>query len=104
MTQPLKAPCGDGDEYNFNEKVQCGQSGTVGDKLVNLTDVDHVVAAKHLSFDGIHHSNTANKVVARAFLDGTHIVSSGASIACLIIHDLMEGLRELSTNNLCSQF
>ena len=77
VTQPLKAACGYGGEYNFNEKVQCGEIGYLGSKLVNLTKQDHFVAAKYLSFDGIHISNTANKVIARAFLDGTHITPPG---------------------------
>jgi hypothetical protein len=49
VTHPLKAACGYGGEYQFNEKVTCGETGYVGDKFVNLTKVDHAAAANHLS-------------------------------------------------------
>ncbi|KAG0601664.1 hypothetical protein M758_11G130200 [Ceratodon purpureus] len=77
VTHPLKAACGYGGEYNFNEKVQCGETGYVGNKFVNLTKVDHAVAAKYLSYDGIHLSNTANKAIAKAFFDAKHITPAG---------------------------
>lgn len=73
MTEPLQAACGYGGAYNFNDKVRCGQVGTVDGKLVNLTSISNTKAAKYLSFDGIHLSNTANKVIAKAFFDGKHI-------------------------------
>ena len=77
VTHPLKAACGYGGEYNFNEKVQCGETG-YGEKFVNLTKViDHAVAAEYLSFDEIHLSNTANKAIAKAFFGAKHITPRG---------------------------
>jgi alpha-L-fucosidase len=77
VTQPLKACCGVGGSYNFNKDVWCSYTGMVGNELVNLTSAPCANRATHLSWDGIHTSNTFNKAAATAFLTGQHITPSG---------------------------
>lgn len=77
VTQPLKACCGVGGSYNFNKDVWCGYTGLVGNELVNLTTAPCASRGSHLSWDGIHTSNTFNKAAATAFLTGQHISPAG---------------------------
>jgi hypothetical protein len=70
-----------GGEYNFNREVTCGHSGMVDGKFVNLTTslpaVPCASPAAHLSWDGIHTSNTFNKAAVTDFLLGKHITPEG---------------------------
>lgn len=81
VTAPLKACCGVGGDYNFNDKVTCGHAGLVEGKFVNLTMTLPLQPCKDessvLSWDGIHTSNTFNKAAATAFLSGEHITPAG---------------------------
>lgn len=77
ITKPLKAACGYGGAYNFNKEVTCSYTGKFGGKFLNLTMASNITSAHHLSFDGIHLSNTANKAIAKAFLTGKHITPEG---------------------------
>lgn len=81
VTAPLKACCGVGGDYNFNAGVTCGHAGLVDGKFVNLTMTLPLKPcenpAGHLSWDGIHTSNTFNKAAATAFLLGKHITPAG---------------------------
>lgn len=81
MTAPLKACCGVGGDYNFNKKVQCGHAGWVDGKFVNLTMSMPLMPCEdpnaHLSWDGIHTSNTFNKAAVTAFLTGKHVTPEG---------------------------
>jgi alpha-L-fucosidase len=77
VTSPLKACCGVGGAYNFNKAVQCSYTGLVGNEFVNLTAAPCANRAAHLSWDGIHTSNTFNKAAVTAFLTGQHITPEG---------------------------
>lgn len=77
VTQPLKACCGVGGSYNFNKDVWCSYTGKVGNEFVNLTTAPCANRQAHLSWDGIHTSNTFNKAAATAFLTGKHITPTG---------------------------
>jgi hypothetical protein len=77
VTSPLKACCGVGGAYNFNKDVLCSYTGMVGNEFVNLTSAPCSNRAAHLSWDGIHTSNTFNKAAATAFLTGKHITPAG---------------------------
>jgi alpha-L-fucosidase len=81
VTAPLKACCGVGGAYNFNNKVTCGHAGLVDGKFVNLTMTLPLKPctdeASVLSWDGIHTSNTFNRAAATAFLLGQHITPKG---------------------------
>lgn len=77
VTQPLKACCGVGGAYNFNTAVWCSSIGLVGNELVNLTTAPCANRAAHLSWDGIHTSDTFNKAAATAFLNGEFITPAG---------------------------
>lgn len=77
VTAPLKACCGVGGAYNFNKEVQCSYTGMVGNEFVNLTTAPCANRAAHLSWDGIHPSNTFNKAAATALLSGRHITPAG---------------------------
>lgn len=65
-----KACCGyGGGEYNFNRKVYCGNSKIIDGKHVTANackDPD-----KYVSWDGIHATEAANKLVAWAVLNGS---------------------------------
>ncbi|KAG0631128.1 hypothetical protein M758_1G229400 [Ceratodon purpureus] len=80
-TAPLQACCGVGGAYNFNTNVTCGHAGIVANKFVNLTmslpAMPCADPTAHLSWDGIHTSNTFNKAAATAFLTGKHITPAG---------------------------
>lgn len=69
--------CGVGGAYNFNKEVTCGHAGVVDNKFVNLTTSYCADPAAHLSWDGIHTSNTFNKAAVTAFLLGEHITPKG---------------------------
>jgi alpha-L-fucosidase len=77
VTAPLQACCGVGGAYNFNKQVTCGHAGMVENKFVNLTTTFCADPAAHLSWDGIHTSNTFNKAAVTDFLLGKHITPKG---------------------------
>jgi hypothetical protein len=81
VSEPLKACCGVGGKYNFNKGVTCGHAGKVDGKFVNLTMTLPLMPCKnpraHLSWDGIHTSNTFNEAIATDFLLGKHITPKG---------------------------
>jgi alpha-L-fucosidase len=80
-TAPLSACCGIGGAYNFNKKITCGHAGLFEGKFVNLTTSLPATPCPdppaHLSWDGIHTSNTFNKAAATAFLTGKYITPTG---------------------------
>jgi len=81
VSEPLKACCGVGGEYNFNKDVTCGHAGEVEGKFVNLTMSLPSMPCKnprgHLSWDGIHTSNTFNEAAVTDFLLAKHITPEG---------------------------
>ncbi len=78
VTAPLKACCGVGGAYNFDTKLTCGHAGAYKNTFVNLTVRPPCPnPAGHLSWDGIHTSDTFNKAVATAFLTGKHVTPKG---------------------------
>ncbi|BAT87162.1 hypothetical protein VIGAN_05050400 [Vigna angularis var. angularis] len=58
----LKACCGKGGPYNFNELVKCG------DPSVNVCDNP----SKYIAWDGIHLTEAAYKLIAQNFIKGQH--------------------------------
>ncbi|EPS57812.1 hypothetical protein M569_17003, partial [Genlisea aurea] len=65
-----KACCGyGGDPYNFNPKAYCGNGGMVGGR--NVSGVACSDPYNYVSWDGIHATEAANKVVAEAILSGS---------------------------------
>ncbi|KAJ0989299.1 hypothetical protein J5N97_007655 [Dioscorea zingiberensis] len=65
-----RACCGYGDgEYNFNKEVYCGNSKVIDGKNVSATACKD--PEKYVSWDGIHATEAANKLVALAVLNGS---------------------------------
>ncbi|WVY94135.1 hypothetical protein V8G54_033223 [Vigna mungo] len=58
----LKACCGKGGPYNFNELVKCG------DPSVNVCDDP----SKYIGWDGIHLTEAAYKLIAQGIIKGQH--------------------------------
>lgn len=66
-----KACCGyGGGEYNFNPKVYCGESKEIDGKKVTATACDDPY--KYVSWDGIHTTEAANKLITHAILNGSY--------------------------------
>ena len=66
-----KACCGyGGGDYNFNPKLYCGNSKVInGTKLTASACSD---PEKYVSWDGIHATESANKLVTLAILKGSY--------------------------------
>eukprot|EP01018_Ginkgo_biloba_P009744 Gb_07749 [translate_table: standard] len=68
---PLTACCGYGGmPYNFNDKVRCSQRGTVNGTVVTAEACKD--AAKYVSWDGIHFSETANVHISSQILSAKY--------------------------------
>ncbi|CAK8544881.1 unnamed protein product [Lathyrus sativus] len=66
-----KACCGyGGGEYNFNPKVYCGDTKEIDGKKVTATACDDPY--KYVSWDGIHTTDAANKLITDAILNGSY--------------------------------
>ncbi|KAI5423879.1 hypothetical protein KIW84_030195 [Lathyrus oleraceus] len=66
-----KACCGyGGGEYNFNPKVYCGESKEIDGKKVTATACEDPY--KYVSWDGIHTTEAANKLITHAILNGSY--------------------------------
>ncbi|GAU13613.1 hypothetical protein TSUD_347170 [Trifolium subterraneum] len=66
-----KACCGyGGGEYNFDPKVYCGNTKEIDGKKVTATACDEPY--KYVSWDGIHATEAANKLITYAILNGTY--------------------------------
>ncbi|KAK9094389.1 hypothetical protein Scep_025858 [Stephania cephalantha] len=66
-----KACCGQGGgDYNFNPKVFCGNSRKVNGSLVTAKACEG--PEKYVSWDGIHATEAANKLITRAILNGSY--------------------------------
>lgn len=59
---PLMACCGDGGYYNYNRSCACGE---VGSTVCNDP-------SKHVSWDGLHLTEAANKIIATGLLQGKY--------------------------------
>ncbi|KZV57668.1 GDSL esterase/lipase-like [Dorcoceras hygrometricum] len=67
----IKACCGyGGDHYNFNQQVFCGNTKLIEGENVTATACSD--PHNYVSWDGIHATEAANKIVAAAILDGSH--------------------------------
>ncbi|KAL6518097.1 hypothetical protein OROMI_033798 [Orobanche minor] len=70
MKYGTKACCGyGGGAYNFDTKVYCGNTKTIEGR--NLTANACVDPYNYVSWDGIHATEAANKIVAHAILNGS---------------------------------
>ncbi|XP_058742582.1 GDSL esterase/lipase At4g01130-like [Vicia villosa] len=66
-----KACCGYGvGEYNFDPKVYCGYNNKIDGKKVTAKACDD--PNKYVSWDGIHTTEVANKLIAYAVLNGSY--------------------------------
>ncbi|KAK9145304.1 hypothetical protein Sjap_005207 [Stephania japonica] len=66
-----KACCGQGGgDYNFNPKVFCGNSRKVNGSSVTAKACED--PEKYVSWDGIHATEAANKLMTRAILNGSY--------------------------------
>ncbi|KAL2461510.1 GDSL esterase/lipase [Abeliophyllum distichum] len=66
-----KACCGEGGgAYNFNPKVSCGNSKIINGQTLNATACSDPY--NYVSWDGIHATEAANKLVAYAILNGSY--------------------------------
>ncbi|GMH17290.1 hypothetical protein Nepgr_019131 [Nepenthes gracilis] len=65
-----RACCGEGGRaYNFNPKVICGNTKVINGTTVTATAC--AVPSNYVSWDGIHATEAANKIVASAILNGS---------------------------------
>ncbi|GAB4861644.1 hypothetical protein Ancab_036896 [Ancistrocladus abbreviatus] len=65
-----RACCGEGGgAYNFNPKVYCGNSKVINGSIVTATACSD--PSKYVSWDGIHATDAANKLVVQAILNGS---------------------------------
>ncbi|XP_062228128.1 GDSL esterase/lipase At4g01130 [Phragmites australis] len=66
-----KACCGyGGGAYNFNQDVYCGNSKVVNNQTVSATACGD--PQNYLSWDGIHATEAANKIIASAVISGSY--------------------------------
>lgn len=66
-----KACCGyGGGEYNFNPKVYCGNTKEINGKRVTATACDDPY--NYVSWDGIHATEAASKLITYAILNGSY--------------------------------
>ncbi|TKW20105.1 hypothetical protein SEVIR_4G063800v4 [Setaria viridis] len=66
-----KACCGyGGGAYNFNQNVYCGNSKTVNGQTVTATACGD--PQNYVSWDGIHATEAANKIIASAVISGSY--------------------------------
>ncbi|KAL2480264.1 GDSL esterase/lipase [Abeliophyllum distichum] len=66
-----KACCGEGGgAYNFNPKVFCGNNKIINRQTLNATACSDPY--NYVSWDGIHGTEAANKLVAYAILNGSY--------------------------------
>ncbi|XP_073038594.1 GDSL esterase/lipase At4g01130-like [Primulina eburnea] len=71
MKYGTKACCGyGGGDYNFNQQVFCGNTKLINGKNITATSCSDPY--NYVSWDGIHATEAANKIVAAAILDGSH--------------------------------
>jgi hypothetical protein len=75
VTEPLTACCGQGGSYNFDKNYFCGWN--YADNVTTITTPPCANSFNHLSWDGIHTSNTLNAAAAKAFLSGEYITPAG---------------------------
>lgn len=66
-----KACCGyGGDPYNYNRRVYCGNTKVINGSTVTATACSD--PQNYVSWDGIHATEIANKIVTRAVLSGDY--------------------------------
>ncbi|KAL2903435.1 hypothetical protein RDABS01_002145 [Bienertia sinuspersici] len=68
---PLRACCGHGGKYNYNEKIGCGGKITVKGKQVLVgKSCKHPSSA--INWDGVHYTEAANKWIFDRIVDGSY--------------------------------
>lgn len=71
MKYGTKACCGEGGgAYNFNPQVFCGNSKVIDGRTLSATACSD--PHNYVSWDGIHATEAANKLVAYAILNGSY--------------------------------
>ncbi|XP_073271157.1 GDSL esterase/lipase At4g01130-like [Primulina huaijiensis] len=72
MKYGTKACCGyGGGDYNFNQQVFSGNTKLIEGKNITATACSDPY--NYVSWDGMHATESANKIVASAILDGSHV-------------------------------
>eukprot|EP01018_Ginkgo_biloba_P002407 Gb_11296 [translate_table: standard] len=62
------ACCGVGGKYNYNYAVQCGSTGIIDGKTVTAGSCSN--PASYVSWDGVHWTDEANRLLTQQILDG----------------------------------
>ncbi|KAH9300672.1 hypothetical protein KI387_012255, partial [Taxus chinensis] len=77
--ETTSACCGVGGKHNFNWSVQCGITGTLDGKSVTVGSCSD--PASYVSWDGIHWTDQANKLLTQQILGGNYFEPSSFSLA-----------------------
>ena len=72
------ACCGVRGKYNFTWAAQCGQTGTVNGKSVTVGSCSD--PASYITWDGIHLTDQANRLLTKQILGGKYFEPSSFSI------------------------
>ncbi|GLJ30084.1 hypothetical protein SUGI_0594900 [Cryptomeria japonica] len=72
--ETTKACCGVGGNYNYDYAVQCGSSGTI--KGQNVTAVACANPGAHVTWDGVHWTDEANRLLTKQILSGNYFEPS----------------------------
>lgn len=57
-----------GGSYNFNAQIMCGHSGTINGSSVTASACENPY--DYISWDGVHTTEAANKIVINSILSG----------------------------------
>lgn len=69
--QPIMACCGyGGPPLNYDSRVPCGQTKTINGSLVTAKGCED--SSEHVSWDGIHYTESANQHVSSQLLTGKY--------------------------------
>lgn len=70
MKYGIRACCGQGGgPYNFNHQVYCGNTKVINGSILTTTVCED--PSNYVSWDGIHPSDAANKLITLAILNGS---------------------------------
>ncbi|GLJ29672.1 hypothetical protein SUGI_0585130 [Cryptomeria japonica] len=74
-----RACCGVGGKYNYDYAVQCGSKGTINGQNVSAVSCSN--PASYVSWDGVHWTDNANKILTQQILGGNFFDPANFSIA-----------------------
>ena len=69
-----KACCGIGGKYNFQYNIQCGSNGTINGRPVKAVSCSD--PASYISWDGVHWTDEANRLLTQHILTGKYFEPS----------------------------